>query len=66
LRLASAITQMARARASRVFAKMWQRYTLRKYEWYINHLASRIQVWYRLRNMSFMGRMYRQEMAPKP
>lgn len=59
MRLASALTQMAQHRASRVFAHCWQRYTLRKYEWVINKLVARIQIWYRLRNMSFMGKLYR-------
>lgn len=39
-----------------------RRYTIRKYEYYINRMASRIQLWFRLRRLSMLGRAFRQQL----
>jgi hypothetical protein len=40
----------------------FRRYTVRKYEYYINLMASRIQLWFRLRRLSILGRAFREQL----
>ena len=59
-RLAQALKLFGQTRAAKMIQMGYRRYTVKKYEWAINHCAAKIQLWYRLRNMGAQGRALRQ------
>lgn len=57
--LAHAMALFGQTRAAKVIQKDYRRWTVKKYEWAVNYAASKIQLWYRIRNMGAQGKALR-------
>ena len=64
-RLRASLMLFGQTRAARIIQKDYRRWTVRKFEWAVNHAASSIQLWYRLRRMGAQGRAARQRIYNK-
>uniref|UniRef100_A0A6U6CC63 Myosin motor domain-containing protein n=1 Tax=Guillardia theta TaxID=55529 RepID=A0A6U6CC63_GUITH len=59
--LASSLLLFRQNRSARIIQLGWRAWTAFKYEWAMNRFASRIQIWFRVRRMSSLGRMQRRK-----
>mmetsp|Transcript_34779 Transcript_34779/g.78559 ORF Transcript_34779/g.78559 Transcript_34779/m.78559 type:complete len:639 (+) Transcript_34779:641-2557(+) len=59
--LASSLLLFRQNRSARIIQIGWRAWTAIKYEWAMNRFASWIQIWYRVRRMSSLGRMQRRK-----